>query len=191
VFEHPRDPVADLRDLRDSIDNIDTAIVRLLAERFRCTDAIGKLKAHYDLPSRDPRRETEQITRLRHHAALGKLDPDFDEKFLALVLHEVIRRHALLSRGDIENGPYSGIRAVQAGRDPGGLCRDAGMVIPTYCNDTVVRLAPHSDPAVDRQRLRETGRRLADRYLIDRPLTTNARRSPELSASTAQPAGES
>jgi chorismate mutase len=106
VFAHPRDPVADLRDLRDSIDNLDTAIVRLLAERFRCTDAIGELKAQHDLPSRDPGREGEQVARLRHHAALGKLDPDFAEKFLAFVIHEVIRRHELLSRGAIENGPY-------------------------------------------------------------------------------------
>ena len=107
MLAHPRDPVADLRDLRDNIDNIDTAIVRLLAERFRCTDAVGKLKAQHDLPSRDPGREAEQVARLRHHAALGKLDPDFAEKFLAFVIHEVIRRHELLSRGAIENGPYS------------------------------------------------------------------------------------
>jgi hypothetical protein len=35
-----------------------------------------------------------------------------------------------------------GIRAVRAGHDPAGLCRDAGVVIPTYCNDTVVRIPP-------------------------------------------------
>ena len=32
------------------------------------------------------------------------------------------------------------IRTMQAGHDPAGLCRDAG-VIPTYCSDTVVRLS--------------------------------------------------
>ena len=106
MLAHPRDPVADLRDLRDNIDNIDTAIVRLLAERFRCTDAIGELKAQHDLPSADPGR-AEQVARLRHHAAVGKLDPDFAEKFLAFVSHELIRRYELLSRGAIENAPYS------------------------------------------------------------------------------------
>ena len=35
------DPVSKLRDLRDSIDNIDAAIVHMLAERFRCTQALG------------------------------------------------------------------------------------------------------------------------------------------------------
>ena len=107
MFAHPRDPVADLCNLRDSIDNIDTAIVRLLAERFRCTDAIGELKAEHDLPSPDRGRKAEQVARLLHHAALGKIDPDFAEKFLAFVSHELIRRYELLSRGAIENGPYS------------------------------------------------------------------------------------
>ena len=43
------------------------------------------------------------------------------------------------------------------GRDPAGLCRDAGVVIPTYCNDTVVRMPPDADPAMDRRLMRETG----------------------------------
>jgi len=75
-----------------------------------------------------------------------------------------------------------GIRAVQAGRDPVGLCCDADMVIPTYCNDTVTRMAPNGDPAMDRQRMRETGRQLAESYLKDPPLLMNARRPPELPA---------
>ena len=59
---------------------------------------------------------------------------------------------------------------MQAGRDPTGLCRDAGVVIPTYCNDTVFCMPPDPDPAVDRQRMRETGRCLAESYLKDPPL---------------------
>jgi len=57
------------------------------------------------------------------------------------------------------------IRAVQAGHDPAGLYRDGGVVIPTYCNDTVMRMPPDLDPAMDRQLMRQTGRRLADGYL--------------------------
>jgi hypothetical protein len=68
------------------------------------------------------------------------------------------------------NQTRRGIRAVQAGHDPAGLCPDAGVVIPTYCNDTVMRMPPDVDPAMDRQRMRETGRRLADGYLKDPPL---------------------
>ena len=64
-----------------------------------------------------------------------------------------------------------GIRAVKAGDDPAGLCRDAGSVIPTYCNNTVVRLPPAADQAMDKQLMRETGRRLAEGYLANPPLS--------------------
>jgi chorismate mutase len=70
------DPVCKLRDLWDSIDNIDAAIVHMLAERFRYTHSVGKLKARHGLPSLDPGREAEQVSRLRHLAAVSKLDPD-------------------------------------------------------------------------------------------------------------------
>jgi chorismate mutase len=87
------DPISNLRDIRDSIDNIDAAIIHMLAERFRCTRAVGKLKAQHGLPSSDPAREAEQVSRLRQLAAISKLDPDFAEKFLAFVIREVIRHH--------------------------------------------------------------------------------------------------
>ena len=63
-----------------------------------------------------------------------------------------------------------GVRAVQAGRDPAGLWRDAGAAIPTYCNDTVVAVPPAATPEADRQRLRETGCRLVEAYLEQPPL---------------------
>jgi hypothetical protein len=69
------------------------------------------------------------------------------------------------------NQTRRGIRAVQTGHDPTGLCRDAGVVIPAYCNDMVMRMLPDMDPAMDRQRMRETGRRLADGYLKAPPLS--------------------
>ena len=64
-----------------------------------------------------------------------------------------------------------GMRAVAAGSDPAGLCRDADAVIPTYCNDTIVRVPPPANPAMDPQLRRETGRRLAEGYLKEPPLT--------------------
>jgi chorismate mutase len=79
--------------MRDSIDNIDAAIIHMLAERFQCTRAVGELKAQHGLPPGDPGREAEQVSRLRQLAAVSKLDPDFVEKFLALVIREVIRHH--------------------------------------------------------------------------------------------------
>ena len=64
-----------------------------------------------------------------------------------------------------------GIRTVRAGDEPAGVCRDADAVIPTYCNDTVVRVPLAETPAMDQQLMRETGRRLAESYLGDPPLT--------------------
>ena len=63
-----------------------------------------------------------------------------------------------------------GIRAVKAGDEPLGLCHTAGAVIPTYCNDTVVCVATATTPTTDKQLMRETGRRLAEAYLENRPL---------------------
>lgn len=84
--------------LRDSIDNIDAALVHLLAERFKCTQAVGRYKAEHGLPPADPAREAEQIARLRALAQTAKLDPDFAEKFLAFIVQEVIRHHEAMRR---------------------------------------------------------------------------------------------
>jgi chorismate mutase len=82
-----------LSQYRKSIDNIDGALVAMLAERFKITQAVGKLKAELQLPPADPGREAAQITRLRQLAHESGLDPEFSEKFLRFVIDEVIRHH--------------------------------------------------------------------------------------------------
>jgi len=67
-----------------------------------------------------------------------------------------------------------GLRAVQAGRDPDGLIRDAGAIIPTYCNDTVVEVPPAPTPEDDHHLMRATGRTLAESYLQHPPLVPRA-----------------
>ena len=84
--------------LRDSIDNIDAALIHLLAERFKCTQAVGEYKATHDLPPADPSREAAQIARLRQLATAAKLDPDFAEKFLNFIVKEVIRHHEAIAK---------------------------------------------------------------------------------------------
>ena len=66
---------AELVRLRASIDNLDAALVHLLAERFRCTQQVGVLKATVGLPPSDPAREEQQMARLRQLAQEAGLDP--------------------------------------------------------------------------------------------------------------------
>ena len=88
---------AQLDAYRQSIDNIDTALICLLAERFKVTQAVGQHKAKVGLPPADPAREARQIERLRTLAKAAQLDPDFSEKFLRFIIDEVIRHHEQLS----------------------------------------------------------------------------------------------
>ncbi|MEM7667125.1 MAG: chorismate mutase [Pseudomonadota bacterium] len=85
------DPV--LTGFRKSIDNIDAAIIHMLAERFRITQAVGEYKAKVTLPPADPAREQRQIERLRKLSEEADLDPEFSEKFLRFIIEEVIRHH--------------------------------------------------------------------------------------------------
>ncbi|MFC9848112.1 chorismate mutase [Streptomyces sp. NPDC060223] len=90
---------AELARLRDSIDNIDAAVVHMLAERFKCTQQVGHLKAAHQLPPADPARESLQIARLRRLAENAKLDPAFAEKLLNFIIAEVIRHHESIADG--------------------------------------------------------------------------------------------
>jgi chorismate mutase len=91
------DPVtqaaAILKDHRESIDRLDAILVYTLGERFKHTQAVGKLKAEHDLPPSDPSREAAQITRLTDLADRANLDPEFAKKFLNFIIQEVIQHH--------------------------------------------------------------------------------------------------
>ncbi len=95
--ELDRAALDELARLRESIDNLDAALVHLLAERFKCTQQVGVLKAEHAMPPADPDREVSQIERLRRLAADAKLDPEFAEKFLNFVVAEVLRHHEAIA----------------------------------------------------------------------------------------------
>ena len=82
-----------LKDHRASIDRLDAILGYTLGERFRHTQAVGKLKAEHDLPPSDPAREATQITRLERLAKEADLDPEFARKLLNFIIQEVIRHH--------------------------------------------------------------------------------------------------
>lgn len=88
-----------LAEERRTIDNVDAALIHILAERFRCTQRVGHIKAREGLPPADPAREKQQVRRLRTLAEEAGLDPDFAEKFLEFMVTEVIRHHEVIKEG--------------------------------------------------------------------------------------------
>ncbi|MDR1712443.1 MAG: chorismate mutase [Propionibacteriaceae bacterium] len=83
--------------MRASIDNLDTAIICLLAERFKITQQVGRLKREEGLAPADPEREVQQIARLRQLAIQTDLDPEFAEKLLNFIVAEVVRHHEAIA----------------------------------------------------------------------------------------------
>lgn len=82
-----------LREHRASIDRLDAILVYTLGERFKHTQAVGRLKAQHDLPPSDPDREARQIARLEQLATDADLDPEFAKAFLQFIIQEVIQHH--------------------------------------------------------------------------------------------------
>lgn len=82
-----------LKEHRQSIDRLDAILVYTLGERFKHTQAVGKLKAEHDLPPSDPAREATQIGRLEDLAKAADLDPEFAKAFLKFIISEVIKHH--------------------------------------------------------------------------------------------------
>ena len=87
-----------LKEHRGSIDRLDAILVYTLGERFKHTQAVGRLKAEHDLPPSDPAREAAQIARLETLAEEADLDPEFAKKFLTFIISEVIRHHEKLQK---------------------------------------------------------------------------------------------
>ncbi|MES2844319.1 MAG: chorismate mutase [Pseudomonadota bacterium] len=87
-----------LKEHRDSIDRLDAILVYTLAERFKHTQSVGRLKAAHDLPPSDPAREARQIERLERLSQEANLDAAFAKKFLTFIISEVIRHHEKLKQ---------------------------------------------------------------------------------------------
>ena len=120
-----QDAINELQGIRQSIDNIDAALIHLLAERFKFTQSVGRLKAEHGLPPADPAREFLQIQRLRGLAEDARLDPAFAEKFLNFIIAEVIHHHEKIA-GDSSGGARSAGTAAAAGAVSG----DAAVSAP-------------------------------------------------------------
>jgi chorismate mutase len=103
MAQDEREALEQLNSIRQSIDNIDAALIHLLAERFKFTQQVGRLKAVHGLPPSDPERESRQTQRLRTLAEGAHLDPAFAEKWFNFVVAEVIQHHEEIA-GSSANG---------------------------------------------------------------------------------------
>ena len=119
-----QEAIDELGSIRQSIDNIDAALIHLLAERFKFTQQVGRLKATHGLPPADPERELLQIQRLRGLAEEARLDPAFAEKFLNFIIAEVIHHHEKIA--GTEPAPGSAPRAVGVRADATAAVTETG-----------------------------------------------------------------
>lgn len=96
---HPEtaDDIDHIESLRRSVDALDAEMITLLAERFRVTDAIGRLKANAGFAPEDEQREREQAQRLRRLAQECGLDGGIARGYLLFVVDEAKRRHERIS----------------------------------------------------------------------------------------------
>lgn len=76
-----------LKDFRKSIDLIDDSIIKLLAERLRVVEKVGKYKKERGIPPLDEKRWNEVLqSKMEKARALG-LDPELVKKIYN-VIHE-------------------------------------------------------------------------------------------------------
>jgi len=86
-----------LNDLRVSLDAVDSAIINLLAERFRLSEHVGEFKKEHGLVAVDPAREASQFERIGKLALDAGLDPVIAKKFLRFIIDEVVARHNVIA----------------------------------------------------------------------------------------------
>lgn len=82
--------------LRQKIDDIDAQLIELLALRFELTKEVGEIKKHTQLPAVDSSREAAQMQRIAALAKQHGLDQVFAQRFLRMVIDEVVAHHQAL-----------------------------------------------------------------------------------------------
>lgn len=87
---------------RDQIDEIDGQMVALLAKRFKITTDVGRWKAQNAVAPVDPDRERKQVERLHMLANETGLSEDFLERFLRIIIDEVVSHHRAIRDEDFD-----------------------------------------------------------------------------------------
>ena len=83
----------ELEMLRQEIDAVDERFVELLAERFRITRRVGRIKAERGLPPQDAVREAQIGAKVRRLASEYELDESLVSDVLRAVIDRVVAEH--------------------------------------------------------------------------------------------------
>lgn len=83
----------ELEVLRRQIDAVDERFVELLAERFRITRRVGRIKSDRGLPAQDSIREAQIDEKVRRLAAEHALDEGLVSDVLRAVIDRVVAEH--------------------------------------------------------------------------------------------------
>lgn len=87
------DETDELESLRRQIDVVDERFVELLAERFRITRRVGRIKAERGLPPQDALREAQIDAKIRRLANEFELDEGMVSDVLRAVIDRVVAEH--------------------------------------------------------------------------------------------------
>jgi chorismate mutase len=83
----------EIKGLRGKIDAIDAQWLRLLAERFKITAEVGRIKARDGIAATDSNRESLQMQKIEKLALQMDLNPILAQNILRLIIDETVRNH--------------------------------------------------------------------------------------------------
>lgn len=89
----------ELQNLRKELDDIDGRLLALLAERFRVTQEVGRLKSRHGITPQDKAREEALFARIEKQATEAGLDPLLARRLWRQIIDEVLKNHAALQNG--------------------------------------------------------------------------------------------
>ncbi len=89
---------SDIVRLRNEIDKVNERIMIAIAERFKLTDEIGRIKKEEDLPIVDRDREAAQLEKVDQLTRNYDLDRGMVRLIMRAIIDEVYIRHDLIRK---------------------------------------------------------------------------------------------
>lgn len=86
-------PTTELEMMRRDIDEIDARLITLIAERFQCTERVGRYKTQASLPAVDSAREAQQMARITELSIASGVNPELVQRIFRLIIDAVVENH--------------------------------------------------------------------------------------------------